>query len=304
MIVTIFAERSLAYFNLQRKLRSSAFSLQHIYAVRKLSSNHDEPPGSTVLLQKILVLEGGVKPPTSKPMPMLSHKEFRGTLRSWLRQAAISRNDFLVPFHLPPCNVVAASRLSLGELVGNHHKMMEEFDWDTPPSCPCQAFKQRHPEAQMAKHPNDDSQHVATRLCSWSFLIALSTSQVSIPKPRSIPNFKTTWKTLGHSSPSGHNDIMWVAFSLRLGKDWEQLITKQWELHYPEFNGCFPCRMSSTSFQALVDTTTCILPQILLTSFAEHFWRQEGLIYLCPITFSSNAFLQPKASQRWLQPYK
>ena len=70
------------------------------------------------------------------------------------------------PSSLP---VVAAAHLSLGKLVGNHHKMMEEFDRETPPSCTCQAFKQQHPEAQIVKHPNDDSEHVATRLSSLSF---------------------------------------------------------------------------------------------------------------------------------------
>ena len=164
MILTVLSERSLASFNLQRMLRSSAFfSLQHIYAVRKLSNNLDEPPRSMVqsLLQKILVFKGGVKPPKSRPLiPLLSHKGFTGTIRAWLGQAVI-------PCHLSPSNVVAPAHLSLGRLVGNHHKMMEESDWDTPPSCTCHTFKERH--AQMLKHANGDSQHVATRLCSLSF---------------------------------------------------------------------------------------------------------------------------------------
>ena len=65
MIFTVLSERSLASFNLQRMLRSSAFSLHHIYAVHWRSKNLDEPPRSVVqsLLQKILVFEGGVKPP-------------------------------------------------------------------------------------------------------------------------------------------------------------------------------------------------------------------------------------------------
>ena len=46
MILTVLSERSLVSFNLQRMLRSSAFSLQHIYAVHRLSSNLDEPPRS------------------------------------------------------------------------------------------------------------------------------------------------------------------------------------------------------------------------------------------------------------------
>ena len=99
----------------------------------KLSNNLGEPPRSMVqsLLQKILILKGGVRPPKSRPMqiPFLSHEGFRGILRSWLRQAATARKEFLVPFS--PCNVV-----------GNHHQMMEQFNWDTPPSCTRQDFKE------------------------------------------------------------------------------------------------------------------------------------------------------------------
>ena len=102
MILTVLSERSLASFNLQRMLRSSAFSLHHIYAVHRLSNNLDEPPRSMVqdLLQKILVFEGGVKPLKSRPLqiPLLSHQGFRGTIQTWLRQAVISRKDFLFRF--------------------------------------------------------------------------------------------------------------------------------------------------------------------------------------------------------------
>ena len=144
MILAVLSERSLALFN-----------LQHIYAVHRLSNNLDEPPKSMVqgLLQKILVFKGGVKPPKSRPLqiPLLSHQGFRGTIKTWLRQAVISRKDLLVPFHLPPCKKLL--------LMGNHHKTMEEFDWDTPPMCICRSFQERHPEAQMVKHPNDESSH-------------------------------------------------------------------------------------------------------------------------------------------------
>ena len=144
-----------------------------MYAVHRVSNNLDEPPRSMVqsLLQKRLVFKGGVKPPRSRPLqiPLLSHQGFRGTIITWLRQAVISRKGFLVPFHLPPCNVVAPAHLSLGKLLGNHRKMMEEFDWDIPPTCICRTFQERHPEVQMVKHPGDKSQHVATRLCALNF---------------------------------------------------------------------------------------------------------------------------------------
>ena len=177
-------------------LRSSAFSLHHIYAVDRLSNNLDEPPRSMVqqsLLHKIL---------KSRPLqiPLLSHQGFKGTIKTWLRQAVISRKDFLVPFHLPPCNVVAAARLSLGKLLGNHHKIMEEFDWNTPPTCLCRTFQERHPEVQMVKHPNDESQHVATRLCSLNFSARFEYITGASAKTRIYPKLQdyleSTWAQL------------------------------------------------------------------------------------------------------------
>ena len=196
MILRVLSERSLASFNLQRMLRSSAFSLHHVYAVHRLSNNLDEPPRSMVqsLLQNILVLKGGAKPPKSRPLqiPLLSHQGFRGTIKAWLRQAAISRKRVLVPFHLPPCNVVAAAHLSLGKWL-----VMVEFDWDTPPTCVCRTFQERHPEVQMVKHPSDESQHVATRPCSLNFSARLKYITGVSAKTQVYPKFQgyleSTW---------------------------------------------------------------------------------------------------------------
>ena len=110
MILTVLAERSLASFDMQRALRSSAYSLQHVYALYRLAHNLDEPPRSAVhsLITKILVFKGGVKPPRAKPMqlPMLW-----SAVKKWLKSKVVSRRDFLIPFHLPPCDVVPAAHL-------------------------------------------------------------------------------------------------------------------------------------------------------------------------------------------------
>ena len=204
------------------------------HAVHRLSNNLDEPPRSVAqsLLQNILVFKGG-KPPKSRPLqiPLLSHQGFRGTIKTWLRQAVIPRKDFLVPFHLPPCNVVAAAHFSLGKLLGIHHNMMEEFDWDTPPLCTCQAFQERQPETQLVKHSNDDSQHVATRLCSLNFSDRLKYITGVSAKTQVYPKFQdhleSTWTQLTKWAQRHHVGGL-------KPQDWEQLITEQWQLHYPE----------------------------------------------------------------------
>ena len=57
MILTVLAERSLASFDMQRALRSSAYSLQRVYALYRLAHNLDEGPRSAVhsLITEILL---------------------------------------------------------------------------------------------------------------------------------------------------------------------------------------------------------------------------------------------------------
>ena len=168
MILTVLAERSLASFDMQRALRSSAYSLQHVYALYRLAHNLDEPPRSAVhsLITKVLVFKGGVKPPRAKPMqlPMLSRSSFRSAVKKWLKSQVVSRRDFLIPFHLPPCDVVPAAHLSLGKMLINHHGKMAEFDWNEPPNCNCQEFIQEHPDLDVVTHPDDGQPHVASPL--------------------------------------------------------------------------------------------------------------------------------------------
>ena len=78
------------------------------------------------LLQKIPVFKGGTQVQaladslTVSPRIQRNHQNLAET-RYYFKKG------FLAPFHLPPCNVVAAAHLSLGKLLGNHRKMMEEL---------------------------------------------------------------------------------------------------------------------------------------------------------------------------------
>ena len=78
MTLTISSDRSLASFDMQRELRSNVYSLQHVYASHRSVNNLGEPPRSSVqsLLTKIIIIEGGVKPPRARPLqlPTVSHK--------------------------------------------------------------------------------------------------------------------------------------------------------------------------------------------------------------------------------------
>ena len=82
-------------------------------------------------------------------LPMLSHSSFRSAVKKWLKSQVVSRRDFSILFHLPPCDVVPAAHLSLGKMLINHHGKMAEFDWNVPPSCNCQEFIQEHPDLEV-----------------------------------------------------------------------------------------------------------------------------------------------------------
>ena len=303
MILTVLSERSLASFYLQRVLRSSAFALQQ--AVQQ--------PGRTSKIngtEFAAKISWCLKEPLQ--IPSLSHQGCRGTIKTWLRQAVISRKDFLVPFHLPPCNVVAAAHLWLGKLLRNHHKTMDEFDWDTPPSCTCRAFQERHPEAQTVKHPNDDSQHVATRLCSLNFSDRLKYITGVSAKTQFYPKFQdyleSTWTQL----------IKWAQRHHVGGlkpQDWEQLITEQRQLHYPESQ--YLLSMQDVKFiisavRGFVVQGRDHTPDDLHVYCPNFYWKAlkntfgDTKVYSgsLPSPAQAQAFLQGKASQKWLKPYR
>ena len=146
MILTVLAEKSLASFNLQRRLRSCSYSLPHIYALIRLSNNLEEPPKS--LVQSILSRILSLAPPKAGPIkiPLLSHDDFRNATKKWLTNKVVPAKDFLIPFHLPPRHVVSAAHSSMGTFLTNHHKMMAEFSWDTPPPCSCSFFSREAPQ--------------------------------------------------------------------------------------------------------------------------------------------------------------
>ena len=172
MILTVLAERSLASFNLQRRLRSCSYSLPHIYALLRLSNNLEESPKSSVqsILPRILVFKGGLAPPRARPIkiPLLFQSDFRSATKKWLTNKVIPVKDYLVPFHLPPCHVVSAAHSSLGTMLTNHHAMMAQFSWDSQPQCRCSSFREKHPHVGGAEHPDDGQWHVASPLDALS----------------------------------------------------------------------------------------------------------------------------------------
>ena len=199
---------------------------------------------------------------------------------SWMILTVLSLQErFLVRFHLPPCNVVAAAHLSLGKLLGNHRKMMEELDWDIPPTCLCRTFQDRRPEVQMVKHPSDESQHVATRLCSLNFSARLKYITGVSAKTQVHAKFQdyleSTWTQLNKWAQRRHVGGL-------KPQGWEQLITEQWKLRYPESQ--YLLSMQDVKFIISVvrgfvvqgrdhaPDGLHVLSQFLLASFEEHVW--------------------------------
>ena len=232
MILTVLAEKSLASFNLQRRLRSCSYSLPHIYALIRLSNNLEEPPKSLVqsILSRILNFKGGLAPPKARPIkiPLLSHDDFRNATKKWLTNKVVPAKDFLIPFHLPPRHVVSAAHSSMGTFLTNHHKMMAEFSWDTPPPCSCSIFREKHPNIGGVNHPEDGRWHVASPLdalhVSKRLRFLLGTSAKTQVYPALSSYIDETWAEVQrwaqrHSVPNVNYE------------DWRNFIRDQWSQH-------------------------------------------------------------------------
>ena len=316
MILTVLAERSLASFDMQRALRSSAYSLQHVYALYRLAHNLDEPPRSAVhsLLTKILVFKGGVKPPRAKPMqlPMLSHSSFRSAVKKWLKSQVVSRRDFLIPFHLPPCDVVPAAHLSLGKMLINHHGKMAEFDWNVPPSCSCQEFIQERPDLEVVTHPDDGQPHVASPLNKLSVSRRLNFWMGVSAKTQVYPSFQLycekSWIELSRWASrhfvSGIDKRMWICF-----------LEAQWRLHVPGTK--LPLSMTDIKYVRELTKDDFVIqgrdhaPDHLHLFCSRFYWRIlrstfGDLSVYEPSAFTptqARAFLRHQSQKPWLKRY-
>ena len=189
---------------------------------------------------------------------------------------------------------------------------MEEFDWDIPPACICRTFLERHPEAQMVKHPSDESQHAATSLCSLNFSARLKYITGVSAETQVYPTFQdyleSTWAQLTKWAQRHH-----VGGLKR--QDWEQLITDQWKLHYPESH--YLLSMQDVKFIISVvrgfvvqgrdhapDDQHVFCPsfywQVLKNTFGDTKVYSSSL----SSPAQAQAFLQEKASQKWFKPYR
>ena len=314
MILTILAERSLASFNMQRALRSSAYSLSHIYALYRLVNNLDEPPRSSLqsTLTKILLFKGGVKPPRARPMqlPMLSHSSFRSAVKKWLKALVLHLRDFLVPFHLPPCNVVPAAHLSLCKLLINRRRQMAKLDRDVAPPCSCEAFLQQHPELQTVRRPKDDKLHVASPLDKLNFSRRLKFWMGVSAKTQVYPSFQQ------HLVQSWTQLQKWASRHLVSGinqAEWSTFLEEQWQQHLP--GSKLPLSMSDIKYIREI-TKECFViqgrdhaPDDLRLFCSRFYWcvlhqTFGGQIVYAPssLTLSqARAVLQRQAKKPWLK---
>ena len=161
-------------------------------------------------------------------IPLLSHNDFRNATKQWLTSKIIPVKDFLIPFHLPPCHVVSAARSSMGTILTNHHAMMAQFSWDTPPPCNCSLFRQKHPNIGGVDHPDDGQWRVASPLdalnVSKRLRFFLGTSSKTQVYPALSSYIDETWAEVQRWAQ--RHFVPNVTY-----QDWETFIRSQWSQH-------------------------------------------------------------------------
>ena len=189
---------------------------------------------------------------------------------------------------------------------------MEEFDWDMPPTCTRRALQERHPEVQMVKHRSGESQHVATRPSSLHFSARLKYITGVSAKTQVYPKFQDylecTWAQLTKWAQRHHVGGLQP-------QDWERLITEQWKLHYPESQ--YLLSMQDVKFIISIVCGFVVqgrdhAPDDLHVFSPNFYWQVLKNTFGDTKVYSSSllspaqaqAFLQEKASQKWLKPYR
>ena len=282
MILTILAERTLASFDTQRELRSSAYALQHVYALYRLVNNLDEPPRSNVqsTLTKILLFKGGVK-------RCFSHPSLRSAVKKWLTSKVLPLVIIWFPFICRHATWSPAAHLSLSKLLVHHHRRMAEFEWDAEPPCNCQVFLQQHQDLESVRHPDDGQLHVASPFDKLNLARRLKFWMGVGAKTQVYSSFQQ------HLEQSWTQLEKWASRHLVFGisqAEWPRFLHEQWKQHVP--GAKLPLSIADIKFVREI-TKECFVIQgeiTLLTIFARVF---TGAYYVPRLAMRTCMHLQP-----------
>ena len=111
-------------FDAQRFLRSNNFTNDEVYALCRLCNHLEQPHRSQCMgeLRKIMQFRNMTFPLSTCPLTIsaLSHPEFFGMCKKWLRQYILEHKSSCIPFHLP---IRESAHSSFHQLLWNHKKI-------------------------------------------------------------------------------------------------------------------------------------------------------------------------------------
>ena len=143
----------MSAFNTERRLRSSEFHAAHLYALYRMCNLLDDPPRTAVkaALRSCLTFRNLAVPKFGKPLtiPMLANTDFSKSVRRWIQSLIHQYKDYLIPFHLPSKTVIAGTFPSFRSVLYNNIILQQQWDWDHPPVCHCEQWKQQHPQLRV-----------------------------------------------------------------------------------------------------------------------------------------------------------
>ena len=117
----------------QRLLRSNDFTTDEVYALCRLCNHLEQPHRSQCMgeLRKIMQVGSMTFPLLASPLNIsaLSHPEFFGMCKTWLRQYILKHKSWCIPFHLPSGSIRESAHSIFHRLLWNHKKFQ--------PVCSC-----------------------------------------------------------------------------------------------------------------------------------------------------------------------
>ena len=212
-------------FDASRRLRSSEFSHLHVFAYHRLANHLEDPPRTRVkaLLKQVLQFRGLALPCQRKPLgiQMLVHTGFKTAVKTFLRQQMVGSKSFLVPFHLPSTQVVAAKAMSIKDILYNHLKLQKSWSWTIPPMCPCSNFCAQHPELQKAHG------HIA----SPARLLNISTRLREVLRHSASTEVSPSFRQYLDNTSTKIQQWMHNGLNNFKVEDWQQFIGEPWQFH-------------------------------------------------------------------------
>jgi hypothetical protein len=148
-------------FNTDSGLRSHTTSDTEVYLLLRLANRMEEPKHSRAMmkLRKIMQYRNMRVPPKGASLVTgyPANKDFRESLKKFLKQTIKEHKEACIPLHMPTCKPVEGSFPTIAKMLNNFREFTKDWRMETDQECVCEKYRGVLPHSAFT-----ENYHVAT----------------------------------------------------------------------------------------------------------------------------------------------